>query len=125
MAESSKLQSQSSVWWEHRKGCLTTSKFSAICRTKIEKPSESLISDILSSKKSPKVPALSWGIDNENTAREAYKEITSLDHEDFVVTCTGLHVCVSSAHLGASPDGLTSCSCCGKGIVEIKCPYSV
>uniref|UniRef100_A0A1X7UQ44 YqaJ viral recombinase domain-containing protein n=1 Tax=Amphimedon queenslandica TaxID=400682 RepID=A0A1X7UQ44_AMPQE len=57
-------------------------------------------------------------------AREAYKEITSLDHKDFVVACTGLHVSVSSAHLGASPDGLTSCSCCGKGIVKIKCPYS-
>ncbi|XP_019853023.1 PREDICTED: chromatin modification-related protein png1-like [Amphimedon queenslandica] len=32
-------------------------------------------------------------------AREAYKEITSLDHKDFVVACTGLHVSVSSAHL--------------------------
>ena len=26
-------------------------------------------------------------------------------------------------HLGASPDGLISCSCCGDGLVEIKCPY--
>nr|CAH7742877.1 unnamed protein product [Callosobruchus chinensis] len=25
--------------------------------------------------------------------------------------------------LGASPDALVSCSCCGNGCVEIKCPY--
>ena len=24
---------------------------------------------------------------------------------------------------GATPDGTTSCTCCGVGIVEIKCPY--
>ena len=28
-------------------------------------------------------------------------------------------------HLGASPDGLIPCDCCGKGLLEIKCPYSV
>ena len=27
-------------------------------------------------------------------------------------------------HYGASPDGVTMCQCCGKGLVELKCPYS-
>ena len=26
-------------------------------------------------------------------------------------------------HLGASPDGLVQCDCCGKWVVEIKYPY--
>ena len=26
---------------------------------------------------------------------------------------------------GASPDGLVTCSCCGDGCVEIKCPYTL
>ena len=26
-------------------------------------------------------------------------------------------------HLGSSPDGLISCSCCGDGVLEIKCPF--
>ena len=26
--------------------------------------------------------------------------------------------------MGASPDGIVSCECCGSGVVEIKCPYS-
>ena len=28
-------------------------------------------------------------------------------------------------HLGASPDGLLTCTCCGDGLLEIKCPYSL
>ena len=26
--------------------------------------------------------------------------------------------------MGASPDGIVQCDCCGKGVVEIKCPFS-
>lgn len=26
-------------------------------------------------------------------------------------------------YLGASPDGLVKCACCGPGLVEIKCPW--
>ena len=28
-------------------------------------------------------------------------------------------------YLGASPDSFTQCECCGDGIIEIKCPFSV
>ena len=28
-------------------------------------------------------------------------------------------------HLGASPDGLVSCLCCGLGVLEIMCLFSV
>lgn len=26
------------------------------------------------------------------------------------------------SHIGASPDGIWNCDCCGTGILEIKCP---
>ena len=26
--------------------------------------------------------------------------------------------------MGASPDGFTQCDCCGKGVLEVKCPYT-
>uniref|UniRef100_A0A1X7VB86 PHD-type domain-containing protein n=1 Tax=Amphimedon queenslandica TaxID=400682 RepID=A0A1X7VB86_AMPQE len=58
-------------------------------------------------------------------ARKSYEAIALKDHEDFKVKLTGLHVNINSPHLGASPDGLISCQCCGNGILEIKCPYSV
>ena len=28
-------------------------------------------------------------------------------------------------HLAASPDLLIECTCCGEGLLEIKCPYSI
>ena len=27
------------------------------------------------------------------------------------------------SHLGVSPDGITECRCCGKRVLEVKCPY--
>lgn len=29
----------------------------------------------------------------------------------------------SYPHLGATPDGIISCDCCGDGVIEIKFPY--
>ena len=36
---------------------------------------------------------------------------------------SGLHVNPKWPHLGASPDGLVECACCGQGTCEIKCPF--
>ncbi|CAG2229693.1 unnamed protein product [Mytilus edulis] len=44
-------------------------------------------------------------------------------HLDFSCTQSGFHVSNENPFLGASPDGITNCQCCGRGIVEIKCPY--
>ena len=34
-----------------------------------------------------------------------------------------LYVWRDHPYIGASPDAIVTCDCCGKGIVEIKCPY--
>ena len=31
----------------------------------------------------------------------------------------------SCSHVGASPDSVVMCDCCGLGSVEVKCPYFV
>ena len=41
-------------------------------------------------------------------------------HTNFECRTSGL---VVYPFLGASPDGVTLCGCCGEGIVENKCPY--
>lgn len=36
---------------------------------------------------------------------------------------SGLHIDELHPFMGASPDGLISCKCCGEGLLEIKCSY--
>ena len=72
-----------------------------------------------------KVLALTWGIEKESIARREYEKLMKPSHSSFTVETTGLHICRNYPYLGASPDGLISCTCCGRGILEIKCPYSM
>ena len=46
------------------------------------------------------------------------------DHPDFQLAKNGLIITTEFPFIGAFPDGLVLCSCCGKGCVEIKCPFN-
>ena len=70
------------------------------------------------------LPAIKWGNDNEDMARQRYIEGISLTHSEFTCTVTGLIINTNYPHLGASLDGMTQCKCCGSGLVEIKCPFA-
>ena len=91
----------------------------------METPPESLIKTLLeeSSFDSMKVPALRWGLTHEDQARSDYIKEASVHHVNFTYSDSGLHVNPRFPHLGASPDGMINCKCCGKGLIEIKCPY--
>ena len=39
------------------------------------------------------------------------------------MTECGLFLSEREFFLGATPDALVSCACCGSGIVEVKCPF--
>lgn len=68
-------------------------------------------------------PATKWGLDKEEVARDAYQFSVAGDHVNLSVSECGLHINESWPFIGASPDGLVFCECCGKGICEIKCPH--
>ena len=125
LEESTRLQAQSLLWHTQRIGRITASKFYSVSRAGLDPPPASLVKEIMerSSKSAYIIPAVQWGIKNEDTAREAYIDVVSEEHENFVLIPAGLHVDPSYPHLGASPDGLISCDCCGKGLIEVKCPY--
>ena len=42
-----------------------------------------------------------------------------------VATKTGLHINPKHLYIGATPDGLITCECCGDGTLEIKCAVSL
>ena len=122
LEESTRLQSQSLLWFQHRSGRITTSKFFAVKRASLDPPPTSLVKQLMErSTISSHVPALRWGIDNENVARQTYIETVSDNHTNFQCTAAGLHVNPSYPHLGTTPDGVLNCDCCGKGVLEIKC----
>ena len=117
-------QAASRVWFAQRAGRITASRLKAACHTDISKPSKSLIKQICYPEAHKFYSAAtSWGCKHEKKARNAYANKMSESHENFVMSDSGLHVNPKWPHLGASPDGLVECACCGQGTCEIKCPF--
>ena len=48
-----------------------------------------------------------------------------LDNLNCFTQDQALFISKTKLYIGASPDGLVTCKCCGSGILEIKCPISV
>ena len=44
-------------------------------------------------------------------------------HSNFSIESSGLMIKPDYPHVGASPDGIVRCDCCGLGDLQIKCPY--
>lgn len=47
-----------------------------------------------------------------------------MQHECLIIIKSGLILHPSYPFMGATPDGIVHCACCGSGTLEIKCPYS-
>ena len=66
-----------------------------------------------------------WGCAHEKDGLSAYTSTAAKDHLSLKVTECGLYVDPEQPYLGASPDGIVTCTCCGKGLVERKCPFFI
>ena len=124
--EATVAQNNCAAWTEQRKGRLTASLFHDVFVRKPTTDPVPLLKKIMGYEQNDLsyIPSIRWGIQNENTAREKYATLLSTEHENFTCNLTGLWVNPLYPHLGVSPDGVTSCSCHGDGLLEIKCPYS-
>ena len=54
---------------------------------------------------------------------EDYKQAALKHHQGLTVEEAGLFVHPDMPFIGASPDGIITCECCGKGALEVKCPF--
>lgn len=118
-------QSVCKLWFEHRRGRITGSKFHNVIVRRDSTPPDSLVSAImgynrydLSCKKEVK-----WGVDHEDVARKAYIQKMAASHKNFTCRLSGFVVDDKKPFLGASADGIAACDCHGQRTVEIKCPY--
>ncbi|KAM3914026.1 uncharacterized protein RB166_019203 [Leptodactylus fuscus] len=121
----SRKQNMSEVWRLNRKGRICASQFHRAMTFKESTSSTNLVRDIMGYTGGfQKSDAMVWGIENEGKAREKFIQEEQGKHQEFSCRKAGLVVNTKWPHLGASPDGFTECICCGKGIVEIKCPFT-
>ena len=127
-------QSTNEQWYLYRKGVITGSKAHEVLTKmkKIETGKGGTV-DIWSCKQkisgltfiNPNIPALKYGRDMEIEAVNAFLDVMRKNHTNVSVSECGLILDRTMPYIGASPDRLFSCSCCGVACVEIKCPYSV
>lgn len=117
-------QSSSLNWYNYRGGRITASKFKSACATSISKPSVSLIKMICyPSKVIFHSKEVNYGIAHEKEAIKAYEKSMIDVHQNFILSDVGFLISQATPQVGASPDALISCDCCGLGCLEIKCPW--
>ena len=71
--------------------------------------------------------SVKWGNLHEDDAIKAFMAEEATKHDGGLnnVRKCGLLVKTDEPFLGASPDGLFSCRCCGTAVLEAKCPYNI
>ena len=119
-------QSKGNLFYRHRAGRIGASVSWSVAHSNPMQPSQSLIKSLcyphlfkVTSK------AITHGKKYEKTAVEKYVSLMSQTHKDFKVKYCGMIVDKEQPWLHATPDFMSSCSCCGDGCGEVKCPYGI
>ena len=68
-------------------------------------------------------PAISWGVYNEAGAISDFLKSQRTFHKNMRVRDCGLYICAQYLYLGASPDAIVRCDCCGNRPLEVKNPF--
>lgn len=118
-------QSQSQRWFLYRAGRITASTIKSVCTARIETPPISLVKKICYPSNKLNVAAVKYGKENEATALTHYKALSADVHTNARYSEIGLVISKEHPYFAATPDLIVECDCCGKGTVEVKCPYSV
>uniref|UniRef100_A0A672J7X2 YqaJ viral recombinase domain-containing protein n=1 Tax=Salarias fasciatus TaxID=181472 RepID=A0A672J7X2_SALFA len=117
-------QNKSSTWHQYRAGRVTASNMHSVYVSSLDKPSQSVVNSVCYPKNTTNSSsAIEWGRQNENHAREMYRLQSNRHHSGSEVTQCGFFINPKFPEVGASPDGLVQCNCCGRGCIEIKCSY--
>ncbi|CAG9761319.1 unnamed protein product [Ceutorhynchus assimilis] len=115
LEEMTRSQGNSQLWKEERRIRVTSSFFGRICKAKNEDSYETIVKSILCPKEL-NVPAVKYGLLNEDVARKTYSHKFKVN-----VASAGLFIHSKYPFIAASPDGLVGDS----KIIEIKCPYKI
>ena len=119
--KSTRSQASSKLWFRMRTGRIAASRFKAACNTNPVCAAKSLIFAICYLEMAKfRSKQTTWGCNHEKIAREKYNMLQQTKHQNFDVANCGLFISTDHGFMGASPDGVVSCTCCGDGMCEIK-----
>ena len=122
------------IWYMCRKHVITASKSHDVLtkRRKLQKDSAGAVNLWPLFEKisglvhiNPNIPALKYGRAMEVNAANDFHKSHAKEHQDFKLAKCGLFLHNEFPFLGASPDRIVKCSCCGKACLEVKCPMSI
>ena len=118
-------QAISTLWYQHRMGRVTGTKAHDVLTRRDTAIPDNLVKRIVGyvSYDLSKKEAVKWGIQHEDECRQAYSSHQTHQHINFKTELSGFAINSQHPFLGATPDGIISCDCCGKGALEIKCPF--
>lgn len=121
-----KGQGNCTEWFKYREGRITASLAFSVCHFRdSNKEDNYIVKKIMNSSSVPlSTPAIKYGKEHEAIARLLYQENYKKEHIKAHIVESGLHVSKQYPYMGASPDGLVQCKCCGNGLLEIKCTYT-
>jgi hypothetical protein len=116
-------QSKSPMWVAHRLGRLIASIASTVIAFDGLHIPKSTVDAVVSGSSLYSNEAMIWGLEHEKEALSIASAMFVSEHDGAKIYHSGLHICKDLFILGATPDGLTECNCCGYGIIEIKCSF--
>ena len=126
-------QSLCSEWVEKRQARITGSKFHEVHtkantliagRKKVVK-TKPLIAHIVHHQSIDNVRPIQWGRVHEKDALDAFKRVEGPKHTNMKLNEVELMLKRDLPYIGASPDAIGTCNCCGTFVVKCKCPYSI
>ncbi len=96
-------------------------KFAKCCRSP-----QSILKNVMNCAPNSQIPALKYGREKEDVARQKYLEVMRSTERVVAYTSCGIFTKCDEPFLGATPDGLIydSQSIPCEGLIEIKCPQS-
>ena len=118
-------QSKSETSNKFISGRISDTTFKLAYNMSIENPSKAFIKRVCyPTKMLFEPPPIKYRKIHKSIARKAYVNyMNEKNHTNLKIEETGFIISLIHPELGANPDGIITCDCCGSGCLEIKCPF--
>ena len=122
-------QSRNELWFHYRRGVITATLSRRISHAIKKGGGERNVKINAAITKLQRkqlwFPAITWGRLNEQNGINEFLKKFKRKHYDVSIIQPGLLLYETCPFIGGSADALVTCSCCGRFILEVKCPYSL